>query len=141
MDKHQYIEERLEQQITWYDNKSICHQNTYKRWKLVQIILSASIPFIAGYVDVLKVLAILTGALGVIITSIEGYLSLGKQHENWIEYRKICETLKHEKYMYETGTGVYNTDEKFEVLIERVETIISQENVNWAGINTNKTKC
>jgi len=135
LEKEEYMNERLNQQIDWYDDKSIKHQRIYKCWKIAQIILSATIPFAAGYIDSIKVLSVVVGVMGVIVTSIEGILTMGKYHENWIEYRRICETLKHEKYMFLTGTGVYKNEASFPNLVERVESVISQENVNWAALN------
>lgn len=134
----EYIQERLDDQINWYDNKSIRSQKLYKRCKKLVIILSASIPFFVGFITELKIWATVVSAIGVIITFIEGWLGLSKYHENWIEYRSICEILKHEKYMYLTKTGVYDTEEPFKLLVERVESIISKENVNWANLNNNQ---
>lgn len=136
----EYVTTRLDTQIDWYDKKSITHQSTYKRWKIAQIILSASIPFVVGYVESWKFLAIIVGAMGVIITCIEGILTLGKHHEYWIEYRSVCETLRHEKYMFLTKTGVYRNEPSFGNLVERVESVISQENVNWAALNYEDNK-
>ncbi|PIC81075.1 hypothetical protein CSV75_04660 [Sporosarcina sp. P18a] len=140
MEELEYVKERLDNQIKWYDDKSISHQKIYKRWKIAQIIISASIPFVVGYVDIVKFLAIIVGLMGVVITCIEGILTLGKYHENWIEYRSICETLRHEKYMYLTKTGVYSNEPSFINLVERVESVISQENVNWAALNYENNK-
>jgi hypothetical protein len=64
---------------------------------------------------------------------------MNKHSENWIEYRSICETLKHEKFMYLYKTGVYRDDtNRFEYFVERVESIISQENINWASLIKNE---
>jgi hypothetical protein len=131
----QYIKERLEDQINWYDKKSISAQRHYKNLKRIVIITSASIPLFIGFIPEAKVWATIVGFLGVIITGVEGWMSIAKYHENWIEYRGICETLRHEKYMYLTKTGVYDTEDAFKALVERVESIISKENVNWANLN------
>ena len=40
--------------------------------------------------------------------------------------------------MYLTRTGVYDTESPFKLLVERVESIISKENVNWASLNSNQ---
>lgn len=142
MSEEEYLKERLEDQIKWYDKKSSDHQNIYRYGKTTQIIISALIPFGVGYVPDFNWIAYIIGSFGVLIASIEGFLSLGKYHENWIEYRSICETLKHEKYMYLTKSGVYKepSTEIFPYFVERVETIISQENVNWAALNNNEEK-
>ena len=39
--------------------------------------------------------------------------------------------------MFLTGTGVYkNENDSFALLVERCETIISSENINWANLQT-----
>lgn len=133
-----YIDERLEHQISWYDGKSARCQQLYKRIKRTEIILATAIPVLAGLVDSCPIIAYLLGILGGTIAVLEGYLSIGKYHENWIDYRSICETLRHEKYMYLTKTGVYKTEDSFELLVERIESVISKENVNWANLNKPK---
>ncbi|MBN6887778.1 uncharacterized protein DUF4231 [Cytobacillus horneckiae] len=138
--EEQYIKERLEDQINWYDTKSQKAQKRYKFFKGCVIVLSASIPLLVGFIPEWKVWATVVGVIGVLIAGIEGWLGLAKYHENWIEYRAICETLRHEKYMYLTKTGVFDMDSNtqiFKTLVERVESIISNENVNWASLNNN----
>lgn len=136
-----YLQERLDDQINWYDTKSIRSQKVYKLLKGLVIILSASIPFFIGFIaDFNKHWEYLVSAIGVIIVGIEGWLGITKHHEHWIEYRSICETLRHEKYMYLTRTGVYDIENPFKVLVERVESIISKENVNWASLYNNQNE-
>jgi hypothetical protein len=132
-----YIQDRLEDQIQWYDTKSIDCQKGFKRLRGLVISLSASIPFFVGFISDFAFFKEIVSIIGVTIVIIEGRLSLTKYHENWIEYRSICETLRHEKYMYLTKTGVYDIENPFKVLVERVESIISIENVNWASLNNN----
>lgn len=133
-----YLQERLEDQINWYDTKSIHSQKLYKRLKGIVILLSASIPLFVGFISDYESWETVVSFIGVTIVVIEGWLSLTKYHENWIEYRGICETLRHEKYMYLTRTGVYDVENPFKVLVERVENIISKENINWAGLYNNQ---
>lgn len=136
--ENDYFKERLDQQIEWYDKKSQSHQKSYKWAKRIEFVLAALIPLLSGFSKDLSFFSISVGILGAAITVIEGLLSMSKHHENWIEYRSICETLKQEKYTYLTRTGVYRTEYPFVLLVERVENIISRENVNWANINSKK---
>lgn len=140
MTDEEYFQERLDHQIKWYDTKSQKSQKLYKRFKGVEIGISATIPLFAGFISANKIWATVVGILGVIITAIEGWLAITKYHESWIEYRGICETLKHEKYMYLTKTGVYNSEDPFKLFVERVESIISKENLNWANLNNNEAE-
>ncbi|MBM7554808.1 DUF4231 domain-containing protein [Thalassobacillus pellis] len=133
MTEEEYLIQRLEDQIKWYDRKSNKYQKRYKFLKLLEICFAASIPVIAGIPNTL-IISILGGG----IAFIEGWLSLAKYQENWIEYRSICEFLKQEKFMYLTNSGVYSSESTLSFLVERVESIISKENINWANLNSDK---
>ncbi len=134
MDQKQYIDDRLDPQIQWYDNKSVKSQKWFKRLQVIVIAASASIPFISGYIDESTLcLKLLVGGLGLIIAAITAILGLYQFQENWLEYRTTCESLRHEKYLFLTGAEPYNVDNSFHLLVERAEGLISKENTNWSS--------
>lgn len=127
------IIERLEDQIRWYDTKSVSNMRWYKRLKISEIASAAVIPFLAA--SSIPRAMIVTGALGVLVTVFEGMLQLNQYHENWIRYRSTCESLKHEKYIYLANAGPYASVEKPRALLaERVESLVSQEHAKWATV-------
>ncbi|RGB46799.1 DUF4231 domain-containing protein [Streptococcus gallolyticus] len=139
MDEAKYILERLDDQINWYDNKSQCHQKWYKRYKKIEILAGAIVP-IASALNIanFKFISVVCSSL---ILACESLISLSNHQSHWTQYRTTAETLRHEKYMYQTQTGVYkNEDDKFALLVERCETIISSENINWANLQTDTSK-
>lgn len=140
MTEETYIQKRLDEQIEWYNTKSQKYHKMYKWLKGIEIAISASIPLFVGFIVYYRFWATFVGLLGVIITIIEGFLGLTKCHENWIEYRGICETLKNERYMYLTRTGIYDSELPFKLLVERIERIISKENLNWTHLNSDEAK-
>jgi hypothetical protein len=127
------IIERLEDQISWYDLRSMSNMRWYKRLKISEIASAAVIPFLAA--SNIPRAEIATGALGVLVTVFEGMLQLNQFHENWIRYRSTCESLKHEKYIYLANAGPYANIEKPRALLaERVESLVSQEHAKWATV-------
>lgn len=127
------VMERLEDQLGWYDRKSIASQRIFKRIKVVEILSAAIIPFLAGLS--LPHSGIVTGALGVLITVLEGLLHLNQYQQNWISYRSTCEALKHEKYTYLGRAAPYaNVPDPHALLAERVESLVSQEHAKWASV-------
>src|ERR1700736_6619805 len=127
------IIERLEDQISWYDLRSISNMRWYKRLKISEIASAAVIPFLAA--SNIPRAEIATGALGVLVTVFEGMLQLNQFHENWIRYRSTCESLNHEKYIYLANAGPYANIEKPRALLaERVESLVSQEHAKWATV-------
>lgn len=136
-----YMDERVDDQIKWYDEKSMQMQKKYKILKGVTIFFSAIIPIISltniEYFNTNIVVSILAA----IIAISEGMISLSSYGDNWTRYRSICETLKSEKYMFLNQSGVYSEEEdNFSFFVERIETIISQENINWASLNNESKK-
>jgi hypothetical protein len=126
------IMERLENQLAWYDSKSLANQKTYKRIKIAEILAAATIPFLAGLG--LPHSGIVTGGLGVLITVLEGLLHLNQYQQNWIIYRSTCEALKHEKYTYLGKAAPYaNVPDPHALLAERIESLVSQEHAKWAS--------
>ncbi len=131
--------ERLEDQIGWYDRKSISAQRTYKRIKIVEIIAAAAIPFLAAFK--FSFMPMVTGVLGVIITVLEGMLHLNQYQELWIAYRSTCESLKHEKYTYLGKASPYtNVADPHALLAERIESLVSQEHAKWASVQQEPSK-
>jgi len=126
------IVERLEQQIKWYDDKSLSNQHTFRTFKVVEIISAALIPFLPALPIPSPQSTWVTGGLGVLITVIEGLLQLNKYQENWISYRSTCEALKHEKYLYAGNASPYaGAQDAHAMLAERVESLVSQEHAKW----------
>ena len=128
------IAERLEDQIAWYDRKSLVNQKRYKAIKFIVIVSAALIPFLAAFADDGKShwFHWVTGGLGVLITVLEGVLQLNQYQQNWVSYRSTCEALRHEKYVYLGKASPYaEAANPHALLAERIESLVSQENAKW----------
>lgn len=141
MTTNDYLTDRVDDQIDWYDKKSSWNQRLYKRLQILQIAAATSIPILAGFItsettDMKHVVA----GMGALIAIISGILSLYKFQENWIQYRTVSESLKHQKYLFLTKTYPYHTDDAYHVLVETVENLIAQENSKWSQYIQQKEK-
>lgn len=120
--------DRLEDQLAWYDTKSVTAQRAYKRVKLSQLIIGAVVPVVAG----LRVSAAVTATLAAFVVVAEGAQQLYQWQTNWVLYRSTAEALKHEKHLYLAAAGPYHrTEDRHRVLAERLEGLISQEHATW----------
>ena len=136
MNTEDYIKNRLEQQRKWYDEKSNWNKVRYKFAKLVVIIVSVSIPFLAGLINSEREwLKIVVAIGGLLIAFIEGLSNLNKYQENWINYRQSAEFLEREKLLFLTKSGPYKTDNSLQNLVERIEHFTQQENKSWIQFN------
>lgn len=136
MDIEQYMNTRVDDQIAWYDKKSIYCQKMYKRMQIAEIVLAALIPLLSAYSENCAI-AIVVGLFGSAIAITESISKLNKYHENWIEYRTTCELLRYQKYLYETHSSPYNQEEETieNLFVRNIENIISSENNKWKLTN------
>lgn len=127
------IAERLEDQIAWYDRKSRSARKWFKRIKVVEILGAAMIPFLAAIT--FRYDRLVTAALGVLITILEGLLHLNQYQQLWNDYRSTCEALKHEKFLYLGKAGPYAASpDAHALLAERIESLVSQEHAQWSSL-------
>jgi hypothetical protein len=130
---------RLEDQIAWYDRRSMINQRSFKRFKTVEILSAALIPLLAALNPPYALWV--TGGLGAAITVLEGMLQLNQYQQNWIAYRSTCESLKHEKYVYLGRASPYATAaDPHALLAERIESLVSQEHAKWASAQQQEQK-
>lgn len=128
--EERYLKERLEEQIDWYETKSIFCQKCYKYIKIVIGFCAISLSPLAllkfQYADFLFVF------LGALIAALEYFLSINHFQERWLQYRTTCESLKREEQLYITQSEIYfDNSNAFHLFVERCENIMRFENHNW----------
>ena len=132
MAPEEYIEQRLSDQIDWYDRKSGTNQRWFKRLRFGEIVAAAIIPFLSGFAGNSFSIKIAIGALGVFVAVIASVLGLLQFQVHWIAYRAIAESLRKEKFLFLTQTEPYDKDDAFHRFVQRVEALLSKENTEWA---------
>jgi hypothetical protein len=127
---------RLQDQLTWYSQKSREARKAFKRIKVTEIVAAALIPFLTGQIGakIFPGVSYVIGGLGVLITVLEGLLHLNQYQENWSSYRATSESLKHEKFMFLAKAGPYaDAADPRVALAERIEAVMAQENSQWVA--------
>lgn len=123
---------RLEDQIKWYDTKSVYCQQWYKRFKIFQIGLAVLIPILSHLdPDTAKWGTSIAGSL---IAILEGVQHMNQYSTLWVTYRSTAERLKHEKFLFLSEAGPFKTlseSDRLVTLAERVEEHVSTEHANW----------
>lgn len=123
---------RLENQLQWYDSKSISSQRWYKRLKFAQVLLAVLIPVMSLLPAHLAKWA--TAISGTVIALLEAVQQMNQYSTLWLTYRATAERLKHEKYLFLSAAGPYRNlsePERLIQLAERVEEHVSTEHANW----------
>jgi hypothetical protein len=125
---------RLNDQLSWYDKKSVGNQKRYKQIKVAQLVLAGSIPVFALVGDIWG--RWITAILGASVAILEGLQQLGQYNNLWVSYRATAEQLKHEKFMFLAKSGPYRDIEEEEALkrlAERIEEQVSTEHARWVS--------
>lgn len=130
MTPEEYLKNRVENQIAWYSRNSTWNKHWFIALQMMTLFASGAVPVFAIFSGDMWV-RVTVAILGSVTAIITGAVSLFRFREHWTEYRTTAETLKHEKYLYQTKTGPYTGDEAFALLVERVEALVSQENSKW----------
>jgi hypothetical protein len=123
---------RLQDQLTWYDSKSVHCQNWYKWLRILQITLAVAIPVMSHTNP--SIAKWLTSIAGALIAILEGVQHMNQYSTLWVTYRSTAERLKHEKYLFLSAAGPYRgmaEADRLVLLAERVEEHVSTEHANW----------
>ncbi|MCL7939709.1 DUF4231 domain-containing protein [Halomonas sp. ATCH28] len=124
--------QRLEDQLTWYGQRSRHCRRWHKRLRLLQVVFAATIPVLSMADSPL--FRWLTAVLGASIAVLEAIEQINQFGPLWIQYRGTAEHLKHEKFLLLAGAGPYRDLERAEalrLLAERVEERVSSEHARW----------
>lgn len=130
---NQYVKERYEDQVKWYDRKSNRNKRTYEIIQWGVIVFSTITPIlvvIGGSWQ--RWMAAIVAFFVAIGTSL---LKAFKYQENWIHYRTTCELLRKEIHYFKAQIDDYkNSKDPRGLFVERVEDLISREHTLWLTI-------
>lgn len=139
-----YINNRVLEQIDWYDKKSSKNQFYYKVYMIVSIILSAFIPIFTLLADASFgiIIKIIITTISSAITAISAIMALYNFRELWIQYRSNCEILKSVLHRFFTKCGEFSNVEgskSYETLVMSCEEYLTKEFQTWVASNTPKS--
>lgn len=133
-DFEEYLENRYNDQISWYSKKSSTYKRYYQYLQWIAIITSVSIPVLVMSLSGNH--KWFTAGLSIVLAIVTAGLKTFKYQENWLNYRTIAETLKKEKHYFDARIGDYtDVDCREQVFVERVEALISMENTLWITLH------
>jgi hypothetical protein len=136
-----YLEERIAQYQSWYDNKSVQCKSRYLIMRAVTIMAASLVPVLANLPEpaAYPVMRPLVTALSLLVIILIALDSVFNYREQWKNYRSTEQFLGHEKFLFLTGVGIYkgmNQEDALQLLAERVEDAIAAENGATLNIMT-----
>jgi hypothetical protein len=133
--RDQYLQERVQDQISWYERKSASNKCWFHRLRTTVIVSGALIPLLVGYANgPCEWLKYVAGALGAVVAISEGILSLRRYRDLWSTYRLTAERLTRERWLYENRAldeYTANDEAAFRRFVQRAEQIMASENDEW----------
>ena len=124
----EYISERLNESIAWYDKQAGSLKTRYLRMRAITVIGGALVPVLANldipYVDYLTTFISLIVVLLVSLESVYHYSA------QWTNYRSTEQFLRKEYFLFTANEGPYaecREDDAYRLFVERVERAIQAE--------------
>lgn len=138
-----YVTSRLDNQIKYYDNKAILYKKYHDNINILSIVMSTGGSFLTIFGLLFNCvepwLTIIGSLAGIMVASSLAIDKLKRFGELFVIYRRTCESLKREKYLFETLSGEYQSNKNaFNLLVERCESIMATENGTWVQLNEKK---
>ena len=127
----------LMQTLEWYDKKSILYKRWYTTLIVLNIITSALIPFVTLFMDIFSITRYIVALMGSIVTIISTFKATFGFHEKWVWYRSTTEILRYHKYLFETECAPYKGEDKNQLLVSNVYSIVNKENRKWKSVELN----
>ena len=128
-----YLKDRVDNQIEWYNKNSSKNKFYYTTTKVVLTISAAIIPALTAYMDNNNiVIQISIGFLSVLMAILANLNGIFRFKENWVLYRNMCELLQIEKQLYIADAGKYKTSkDKDARFVESIEGLLKNESLQW----------
>lgn len=134
-----YIRDRVDEQLEWYNQKSGSNKSWHYRWQIIALVATSTIPILAlssGDIE----FRIAVACLGAIAAIAAGVMSMYQFRDQWVDYRTTSEMLKYERFLFLTGSTPYDNQDSFSHFVNRIESIIIKENSQWSERNFSSEK-
>lgn len=130
MNDQEYIEDRLNDQIAWYESKANRARRNFKVLRATEFVSAALVP-VAVVLGASNYHRLAAAFLGALAAAAAGFQSVNHYQENWVSYRAIAERLKSERYAFLTKTAPYDGSDALQQLVANAESLMCGEHDSW----------
>jgi hypothetical protein len=141
MTPEEYIDERLNSSIAWYDKAASTSKSRYLNFKAATVIGGAIVPVLVN-IDVIPYINIVTTVISLIVVLLVSLESVYHYREQWTNYRSTEQNLRNEYFVFVTKDGPYagiKKEEAFLQFVLRIENTIEAENSSTLQVLTTVT--
>jgi hypothetical protein len=138
----EYLDQRVNAQIDWYENKAAMNKRIYTKLQVASIICGSLVPIltVVTFDRAEFVIRLLIALLGSSVAVISAVTTLHKFEDNWVKYRTAAQLLTREKQFMLTQTKPYNSENAFTIFVQNCEAILAAENSQWHQMFSAKTE-
>ena len=148
MNVESYINDRVDDQIKYFDRSAVKNQRIYRLLRIVAIscnvltALAIALTFAvhANYKAQVGVAALVLTMIVLLTYQIEEFFNFGAK---WQKFRIVGELIKSEKYLYLNGAGVYTSadmEQRKRIFVKRVEDIFRSTDMSYFSLTVEPTK-
>ena len=142
MDAESYLEQRVDDQLAFYEKAANKSKRTYSGMQISVIVLGLLVPVVVNIpsewgdgLDMSLPIKIAVTVMSLSLAVLNGVLNFKKYGDLWLSYRMTEELLKHEKYLFLTGSAKYkNPESSFPKFVQTIESIISAEHNKFRSL-------
>ena len=148
MNVESYINDRVDDQIKYFDRSAVKNQRIYRFLRIVAIscnvltalaiALTFAVP--AEYKKEVGIVALALTMIVLLTYQIEEFFNFGAK---WQKFRIVGELIKSEKYLYLNGAGVYTSadlEQRKRIFVKRVEDIFRSTDMSYFSLTVEPTK-
>ena len=138
MKPDEYISDRLNQTLVFYDKGAVRSKNRYLRMRASTVIAGAFVPVLVN-LDQIPYVDILTTLISIAVVLLVSLESVFHYREQWVNYRSTEQYLRKEYFLFtaeESPYGASSPEEAFRLFVERVESAIDSENTSTLQVMT-----
>lgn len=131
MDESEYIKERVDKRIAWYDAASAAAKKNYRALGTLQVVTATLIPGVIALDNLIPEAEMLIAFLGCLVALAGAISNFNQYHMRWLHYRATCETLMRQKFLFMTHAKPYDGQDRFILFVETMEGLIGSEVSDW----------
>ncbi len=148
MNIESYINDRVDDQLKYFDQCAVRNQRIYRLLRIVAIscnvltalaiALTFAVP--AGYKVKVGLAALVLTMIVLATYQIEEFFNFGAK---WQKFRIVGELIKSEKYLYLNGAGVYTSadmEQRKRIFVKRVEDIFRSTDMSYFSLTVEPGK-
>lgn len=141
-EREAYIHGRLEDQIDYYERKSLHNKKVYYGLSIAAIVANAMIPVVSVFLPSATVPKLIITILSSAAAVVSSILVLFNARDLWAKYRLNATRLQAYRHQYYTRSGIFagmEEEDAFQRLVAVCEQQMQEESSSWETMLQNTT--